>query len=359
MKKIFIITRYSVLNKGRSGFRLAKYSDNFFSYKNNLFSDNRLLSRHKTFTKITASCLMNMHHGDANIHFLVLVSDLMPAEHMEPLMDTLQDIDSKGVSTKILAITTADYSVVKDNVYKTISEAIDAYIQDSLASHDEVTFVSVRLDDDDALSSSFCMQLENYMKKDLAGFPVTFPYGLQGYYDTSSDDFKDVRKIYYPKIALGLSFINHYSKEKGFSDSRIHVYRLGNHTKIDQSDPVIFDSMKLAYFRTISLYNDSGDIPYHNYLPKFSMSNRYLKEYPFLRSYHFKDKFVFSIYLDKEKKEIPSESSIERAVYARKISELKINNCDSIFSALDKKIIDINKNHIGKIIKVIKCFFNK
>ena len=286
MSSIFIITRYSILSR-LIRVRTPRSSEDFCQYKGRLFSDNRLNARHIGFTLITVPSILSQLECHSKIFFLVITSTDLPCHHLDKLKKSLSSLDNNKNIKTILSFVSSSATSGKEaeNVFPSFNKAIAETIQCQLAGSDCQVFASVRLDDDDALSSSYCVNLSEHVKKELIGFPVLFPYGLQGFFSKSTGTITDIRRFYRLCISPGLAFINGYSDDHGFSDKRVSVYGLGNHSKIDSKNAIIYDSRRIAFFRTFSSFNDSaegggrgGD--YTKYLPHISA--RDLQDFNFL-----------------------------------------------------------------------------
>ena len=265
---IFLVTRYSIYKPESSGLRLAKQAKTHDAYRQALFAEVRLAARQQVFDAVTAASLMSQGvPAGVEVHWLVGVSDLLPAHHRAKLEATLQAVESAGsVRTKLLTIASGLCDHFEGRTYPSLSAATEEFILDTLRGRDEA-FATVRLDDDDALAASFCPDLARFLKKDLAGFLVSFPYGLEGVFDPATGTIGDVRRRYSPTLALGLSFINFHGAGGAFTDERVHVYRLGSHIRMARRNPVILCAQKVGYLRTLSAFNDSATQTRHEYLP--------------------------------------------------------------------------------------------
>lgn len=143
-------------------------------------------------------------------------------------------------------------SIVKIPVENT---QINAPLIDELNRTDnELCYASVRLDDDDALANTYFENLFKYIDKPFAGFLVSFGKGVAGIVDNGElCDFKD---YYYPKSAQGLAFIQYKAVNR--LNNCVSVYDTGMHTKADLNYPVIVDSRRYAFMRTIHQYADTA-----------------------------------------------------------------------------------------------------
>ena len=286
MPSIFIITRYSILSQSMAA-RLRASSGDFDQYRKRLFSDSRLNARHVEFKTITVPSIISQLECPAKIFFLVITSSELPCYHLAKLQETLGRIESnKNIKTILAFVSPAATSdKAEDNVFPSLTQATSENIRIQLKGADSQVFASVRLDDDDALSSSYCMNLSKYVKNELTGFPVIFPYGLQGFFSESTATIQDIRRFYRLSISPGLAFINCYSGDRGFSDKRVSVYGLGNHAKIATKNAIIYDSRWLAFFRTFGSFNDSATDGgrggnYTKYLPHISAND--MNDFKFL-----------------------------------------------------------------------------
>lgn len=265
-KKIFFVTRYSVINKGLSGTKLAYDAKSLDEYKDNLMRSDRLDYRFGVFCDVCLKSVCAQDTSNVDIHYLVITSDQLPSKHVDMLQQVIKSAAmTSGVKFGLAAVESGLKSGTNTiPVYGNLNKAIDSYVAENLES--DSVFATVRLDDDDAVSSSFCLNLSEKLAKEYAGAVVSYALGYQAYYDSKTGSFSDVRDLNYPKIALGLSHINYY-KEGSFKDRRVHIYRLGSHTKIDMHNVVVLDSGQHMYLRTLSGFNDSGEVSYHKFLP--------------------------------------------------------------------------------------------
>lgn len=268
-KTIFIIIRYSVITSGvKLGLNISKED-----YKEKLFSEDRLRNRISLFKKITSKSIVNQKPCDVNLRLVVLTSSELPEANKKDLAAELHSIEERSDFI-------CDLLFVDER--ESLSYVIKNHITNLLAGSIKHDFATVRLDDDDGLSSSYCQNLSLYLKRGFLGIPISFAYGYEGYFNEKNDEFRNLRHWYYPKIALGLAFTNSYSDIDGYLDKRISVYSLGSHTKIDIDNPILIDSTFPAYFRTVSGHNDSGGYVYHNNLVKVADGDIDHNEFSFM-----------------------------------------------------------------------------
>ena len=270
-KSIFVITRYSVLG-GPGGWRLRKTADSLEEYKAYLFSDERLSARLTLFRSITAESIARQLPCDADLFFVVLTSEDLPAEHRANLDDVMRDVEARSdVTCAVIAVPSG-----RDH-----EPYIDTFIDEQFASGPDQRFATVRLDDDDALAASFCQRLCAHLDQGMCGYPVSFAYGYEGVVDDDGGA-RDVRHWNRPKVSAGLAFTNAWTSTGGYADPRRHVYTLGRHTTVDVTDAVVLDTRAPAYFKSVNEYNDSRLGAYRAELPLVREHEWAVDEFPWL-----------------------------------------------------------------------------
>jgi Putative rhamnosyl transferase len=273
-KSIFVITRYSVLG-GPGGWRKRKTATSLEEYKAYLFSDERMNARIALFSSITAESIARQLPCDANLFFVVLTSEDLPAEHRAKLDEVMRDVEKRS------DFTCAVIGVPSEGLHEPLT---DAFIDDQFAGGPDQRFATVRLDDDDALAVSFCQRLTTHLDQGLCGYPVSFAYGYEGVVHADGR-FTDVRHWNHPKASAGLAFTNAWTSTDGYADPRRHVYMLGRHITIDLADAVLIDSRTPAYFKTESEHRDSRVRAYRADLPAVKQHEWAADEFPWLSSH--------------------------------------------------------------------------
>lgn len=270
-KNIIIGIRFSILQKNSTAWRAAEQS--FDDYAKKILSDERLDIREQTFEKLTLTSLCNQIVTDPNVSYtvLIMVTDMLPESRISRLRSMISQKNVAGVDFRLVKIesgTGLEFDFIN------INEAFKATIKRNLESLPEALLATVRLDDDDGLSTNFIEKLSNHMRSGLSGYAVSFAHGIEGYWDSTACRVSDLRHSYFPKFALGLAYLNSWSKTNGLEESKtIHVYNMGNHMKIDETYPTIVDATEPMYFRTLSSTNDSVGSPYHKNLPSVNGKN--------------------------------------------------------------------------------------
>lgn len=270
-QKIFVVTRYSVLNKALHTWQLARDAADMQRYEQQLFEPGRLAERLALYKGITLPSLVAqlpaLASGASTVEFVVgvLVADRLPDTHRQELEAALAEtLGSSGVNYEILTVAPERESVGgavdAADADRVVHTGMGVAIDDLIRRHIEgdTVFATVRLDDDDALAPNLLMRVAGYLKPDLARMHLSFSDGLQGFVDPVSMTATDVRLVSKPKIALGLCFINSYIAGE-FASEALHVHRFAGHREIDSLTPVVVDARGLAYFRTMSPSSDIGD----------------------------------------------------------------------------------------------------
>lgn len=276
-RQIFVVTRYSVLNKALHTWQLARDAADMQRYEQQLFQPNRLAERLALYMGITLPSLVGQtlvkdaSGATAELIVGVLVADRLPESHRHELESALAEtLGVAGVRFEILTVA-PEREPAADNqtgpareVHAGMGVAIDDLIRRHLEG--DTVFASVRLDDDDALAPDFLERVSSYLKPDLAGMHLSFSDGLQGFVDPATMTATDVRIVSKPKNAQGLTFINSFI-EGQFANESLHVHRFLGHREVDSLTPVIVDARALAYFRTMSPSSDIADTRHEKHEP--------------------------------------------------------------------------------------------
>ncbi|HCR98459.1 MULTISPECIES: glycosyltransferase [Halomonas] len=175
MKKIMIFTRFSVISKNKAGTIVASGAKNSEDYIEAILNDKRLEERFEVFENITACSIENLTCPNVDLHFVVLISDLLPEKYQTRLRKRLSLVREKSpANTSIIVVESGICDVNNGAGYSSINEAINDYIDSIVVNYDRVEFATVRLDDDDALSKNYALELSKYIKEDFAGFLLVF-----------------------------------------------------------------------------------------------------------------------------------------------------------------------------------------
>lgn len=217
----------------------------------------RLTPRLEIFKAVTIPSIAAQRVADCDLHWLILISDLLPHEHEVKLRAALEPVEKAGVVISLLRVAADEADADPDRqLYAGMGMAIRMALQVDFAGR-EVLFATVRIDDDDALASQYSQRLVKYLRPEFVGFHASFPLGLQGIV-AANGEVTDTRLIHREQIALGLAFINSHTG-LGFSHPAIHAHGFGNHSEIYAKTPVIVDAMQATYLRGLNGQNDLGD----------------------------------------------------------------------------------------------------
>ncbi|WP_447955854.1 glycosyltransferase [Vreelandella sp. EE7] len=279
-RNIFFITRFSVITSTKSGSRSALSSDTIQEYRDRLMDVSLLKDRLKVFEELTLKSLLAQVKVNAKVSLIILTSDQLPELIRESLSKILIAFSTRSGWSYELCFIKSGLLPVNNSlvVEKNIDSAITRVVKEKVKN--ESSFVTVRLDDDDVLSSNYLPLIYEKVKPDFAGYIVTFPSGFQAIYDKKEKAYKSLKYLNYPKIALGLAHVNFRKSTSDFYDKRNHVYALGNHTSLDVENVLISDSREKVYIRTITGVNDSGNVPFHTYLPDVFLDDPCIKNFP-------------------------------------------------------------------------------
>src|SRR5699024_8221630 len=148
------------------------------------------------FSRLTASSIENLDTSGVEVFWQVLISDVLPRENLEFLLTRLKKVEEvSDVKTRISIIESGLASQQNKEVFSNMNKALNSYIDEVISNNGvDTVYGSVRLDDDDCLSSDYALSLLKYMKPEFAGFPVSFPYGYQGVFKEGR--ISDVRHLY-------------------------------------------------------------------------------------------------------------------------------------------------------------------
>lgn len=242
-----VLIRYSLFLEKPEYWKLGRSNTNSIDvYKKSLFNDERLRGRINLFRKITLPSLIKQRLSISTHRFQVFLatSEELPEKHKQELNELAEPYEwlnicylpSSGIRFQSLS---TDYI---EQLYSQLKEPI--------------LYSSIRLDDDDALSSTFLSSLDTYVTEENVGRTISFANGFFAVYDTDINCFIQICEYYAPKVALGLALVNKYN-ESGYSHKYKTIYDAGNHTTIDHRIPVILDSRVFSYIRTMHNHADT------------------------------------------------------------------------------------------------------
>lgn len=242
---IYVLVRYSILSDSAKAWVIGREND-FISYKEMLFSPNRLRTHFELFRDVTLPSLHSaIRRSAVPVKCVVLTSESLPVDHL----DNLAALEVQYSWLKVHQISS------KAKYESKFEELVEA----DLTSQDveSVSYATVRLDDDDAVSDNFFVRISTYVDPRYQGMVVSLSRGYMVY--ISNGRFDKFVEVSAPKVAQGLSFICNYSR--GIDNDYRTVYSLGNHTKVDENFPVLLDAASPAFLWVI---HDESDLSQKN-----------------------------------------------------------------------------------------------
>lgn len=250
-KRIFFITRYSVLSQGKKkAWRIGRGSDNLDAYKKSLFDEERLNLHFGIFSQYVLPSIEGQSTGLGGITWLLLTSESLPDKAKRDLYSTLEHKPW--------------IHVMELSPDENIEEAIKGFVEKRLQGISSC-YATIRLDDDDLLAKDYLQALWKYVNKDFSGFTVTFPRGYVSRIDENTLRFTGTLSVRIPKTALGLAHIGYYGKsgilknQREFQTKYASIYEVGDHTKVDQRTPLVADHSLAAYIRSSYTQQDTQD----------------------------------------------------------------------------------------------------
>lgn len=249
-RHIFVVIRYSVLSQSKSW--VMSRDNDFEQYKQNLFAEARLNSKFNFFSKLVLPALDKQKNFDldSNLTVLVLISEQLPPAEQKRLASLknnrpwLQFVPV-AVDQSIPAMTSLQIKKICANAKQSLA------------------YASVRLDDDDVLSDNYCQLLLKYISPDFTNHIITFPKGFECLHDDAANGVTESIQIDYPKVAVGLAHINVFDlASKSFSARCENIFQAGDHTKVDQSFPMIEERSYFAYVKMAHFAQDTAEKAY-------------------------------------------------------------------------------------------------
>lgn len=248
MKKIFLISiRYTLLSPSfvpKTFLQLERMG--YEKFKDSMLDPLRLDCRLNLFLRYTLPSLKAFDREassdlDDEVVFKVVLnaSSLLPDKHKKKLREVARN--NSFLDVVFSSEEAANIRKVTLNTMKKLHLGKDC------------VFLTMRMDDDDAISNSFYEKMKIYARKEFSGFGVSFPDGYIGYLDESGD-LLGFRNYYKPKVAIGLCYVNFIDKD--MSEKFKSVYCFGSHGRIDFKTPVIIDSSFKSFLRTAHLTSD-------------------------------------------------------------------------------------------------------
>lgn len=245
-KNLLIICRFSIL----VNHNCWKLNGTLDEKKDKLFNTNRLESKFWSFENIMLPSLLNQ--TNTKFTLLIFSSIYLPDSYKEKLNNIIKD---KQIKIKLFYIS--------ENIYDMIRIIKSHFDIDSINA-------TMRLDDDDAINPNFIsLVYDKYLIKDNINKAISFPNGIQIMYNNSQLFVKPHSEN---NIAIGLTFIS----------DKITVFELGDHPKIHNKIPVIYDYTNYMYLLYSSPYCDTQRVLKKGMLVK-DIFNKYISQYFWLK----------------------------------------------------------------------------
>jgi len=238
-RHIFLLTRYSLLSKTKN------YSWNIplelDTQKRIVFEPERLRLHENLFLNICLPSIRNqsfLQQNSSSFTYMIFTSNELPSDFMRRIKAAVDDLSYVKIVT---------LSPVHDT-----SEAIEEKVREEVLRLSVPTiYASARLDDDDALSSSYLSKVNSYLKDEFCGFALSFPDGVRGDYDDKLGRVTRISEFYSPMIGLGLCYINSSNSEANTTKGgACSIHGLREHHLVDRRVPCILDARESMIFRT-------------------------------------------------------------------------------------------------------------
>lgn len=242
-KAVFLLIRYSVLSKYNGGWEI-RARNSYEEYKKLLFDPERMELHEELFESMTFPSLINNLSNapsDVLLKAIIITSASLPQNNRKFL-------ESICAGTPEL-----DILYVDEN--KRFGEEVKRHIKKCLqrSACPQGLCATVRLDDDDALSDNFIVQLNDYLNPKFTNFCVSFGLGYHAHHFGHSMAL--FSECYYPKSPQGITYISEYdlNNKKVIGDT---ILSLGSHGKVDLKKPTVLDSRYPAFMYSIHSQSD-------------------------------------------------------------------------------------------------------
>lgn len=208
--KVYFITRFSICDLHDGRFELTrKYKNSYNDYFNHLYSENRLETKFKAFSRITVPAIFNQNCNDWEWH--IYTSPELPKKYKIKLNNLI----NSHPQCQIFYVNSMSEFFRKSSNY-----------------HYGNSYATVRLDDDDGLNLSYVKLLQQYSNE--KGKIISFPLGQT--LTIEDDKILYGSKCVIKKIGLGLAAIN------------MNIYKCGDHRKVDEKYDVIYNDTPQMYY---------------------------------------------------------------------------------------------------------------
>lgn len=220
----------------------------------------------------------------------------------------------------------------------------DEFLLDS-DNKEPFNFVSLRVDDDDAVGRDSLKSLLDYASPDFSDFMISFPNGFAGKLNRKTRTIIDIARVYQPMNSVGIAYVGRYDPvQHKVISSKTSIWETGNHELADRSFKTVIDARKPMFFRTIHAGQDRRRTSYreiagqpkadpHDLLSSVALSRAFIDPSMFDRSpvwsrLYRQNTLMLSI------KKVGAAISVGAALIASYIAG-SILNIQAIIAALD------------------------
>jgi len=207
------------------------------SYKEYLYSDERLSTRLLIMERFSLPILKAMMENHDDYHHFITYSKELPEKFQAALREMVSGFKNLHfIEHRDLA---ANF---RSSIQSSVSEKSGLY-------------AVFNLDDDDLIASNYIDQLKAYFGKAAEGWAISFGLGVSAVFDKDSATFVDLRECHCPKINIGLALINKYE----ISGSAVDIGSLSkpSHTLMDRERVVVLSSKQVMWLWARHLEQDT------------------------------------------------------------------------------------------------------
>jgi hypothetical protein len=234
---IFGHTRYSVFSPDGGSWRAAKFLSPE-NYKDFLFSASRLDMREHIFGEYSVPQIINNMSSFDYYYHIVEYSQELPDDRKLKLFEICDRHE------RIVPVLSGQRN-----------SEIDRIVNSAATDCSEIGIF--KLDDDDVISDEYIANASKYVDHKFKNFVVSFPKGVTGWWNSDSASYSILKRVYQPKINIGLMTICSVKKIESGTRS-VQFFNIGPHTTCDERYPVIMDASFISYLWTRSGIQDTA-----------------------------------------------------------------------------------------------------
>ena len=244
-RKVLFPIRFSVLSNSKAWRASREHS--FEQYKELLFSKERLDIKFHLFESLVLPNLEELESSTDSVEMqvLILTSSFLPEPYMAKLKALVAGKD----------FITLDFVDEKTKLREPLNQFVKSH---TCSDTHHCAYATVRMDDDDLLCSDYLHSLTKFITLEFAGNIVSFSKGYESYYEFKNKRAEQNIKVSWPRIALGLAHINFYNADSAsYVDKPLHIYDVGDHSKIDKNRSLITDNTPGMFLRMSYIEQDT------------------------------------------------------------------------------------------------------